>query len=116
MKDLYGLKSSTLSWRNNFSGVLGNYMGFKYLLDYPDLWFKASMNKYGNQYYTYILVYVDNILIVEKDTQKFMSMLIDKYTVKPSIMGYPKLYLCAYTEKVDYGNESYTENGFGFLY
>ena len=115
VKDLYGLKSSTLAWRNNSVGVLGNYMGFKYLLYYPDLWFKASTDKYGHNYYIYIVVYVDNILIMEKDTHKFMSMLIDKYTVKPSIIGYPNLYLFAYTGKVDYRNESYTENGFGFL-
>ena len=53
-------------------------MGFASSLDDPGIWFKASLEKYCNQYYTYILVYLDNIIIVDKDPHKFMSMLMEK--------------------------------------
>ena len=36
-----------------------------------------------------------------------MSMLMDNYTVNPSIIGYPKLQLGTYIIKVDYGDVSY---------
>ena len=55
-------------------------MGFTSLLVYPDVWFKASTDKDSNQYNTYILAYVDEIIIVEEDPHKLMSMLMDNHT------------------------------------
>ena len=75
-------------------------MGFSYLIAAPVLWFKASTYKYGNQYYTYILVCVDGIIIVDKQPCNFMSVLMEKYTVKPSIIGDTRLYLGADIGKV----------------
>ena len=34
------------------------------------------MEKYGNQYYTYILVYVDEVQIIDKDPHKFIYVLM----------------------------------------
>ena len=34
------------------------------------------MEKDGNQYYKYIIVCVDDIIIVDKDPHEFMSMLM----------------------------------------
>ena len=53
-------------------------MEFTYFLVDIDVWFKASTDKDGNQYYTYILVYVYGILIVERDPCKFIYMLMNK--------------------------------------
>ena len=64
MRALYGLKSSFLVWHNHLEEVLGKSMEFLSLLDDPYIWFKAPMDKYGNQYYTYILFYIDDIIIV----------------------------------------------------
>ena len=77
MKYLYGLKPSVLAWRIHLEEVVRNYMVFTSLVADPDVWFKAPTEKYGNQYCTYILVYVDDILIVDKDPHKFMYMLMD---------------------------------------
>ena len=41
---------------------------------------------------------------MEKDPHKFMSMLMENYTVKPSIVGNTKLYLDVEIGKVDYGD------------
>ena len=40
----------------------------------PYICFKASTEKSSNPYYTYILVYIGDIIIVYKDPHKFMSM------------------------------------------
>ena len=66
-------------------------MEFIYLHVDTDIWFKAQMEKDGNQYYKYIIVCVDDIIIVDKDPHEFMSMLMQKYTFKPSSIVDPKL-------------------------
>ena len=53
-------------------------MVFTYLITNTDVWFKASTEKYDNEYSTYIYVYLDEILVLDKDTFKFMSMLMEK--------------------------------------
>ena len=79
-------------WRNHISDVIGNALGFKYSLSESDLWTKASITSSGSKYYAYILVYVDDILIIDKDTSEHMDTLRDNYIVKPSSIGEPKLY------------------------
>ena len=53
-------------------------MGFTSLLADIDMWFKASTDKDGNNYYTYIFFNIDNTLILYEAPCKFMSMLMDK--------------------------------------
>ena len=48
-------------------------MVFTSSISNPDVWFNLSIDKDGNQYYIYILVYVDGIIIVEKEPRKFIS-------------------------------------------
>jgi hypothetical protein len=68
---------------------------------------KAAVAPNGAKYYSYILVYVDDILIVDKDPKRFMDMLEEKYTVKPSSIGEPKVYLGADISKAYYPDGSY---------
>ena len=107
VRDLYGVKSSALIWCNNLADLLGNCMGFKYQLTDPDVWFKASTDKYGNKYYTYILVYIDHTIIVYKDPCKLIYMLVKKYTAKSSRIGDPQLYLGGDIRNVDYDDGYY---------
>ena len=64
---LYGLKSSDLAWGNHLYEILGNNLGFQSSLADNGICFKAAKDKTRNEYYTYILVYVDDFLIVDKD-------------------------------------------------
>ena len=75
---LYGLNYSALAWRNHLSEILGNHLGLQSSLADPGVWLKAATDKTGNEYYTYILVYVDDLLIVEKDPRKYMAVLESK--------------------------------------
>ena len=56
----------------------------------------------------YILLYVDDILILDKDQEKFMQILKEEDTVKSGIIGEPKMYLGAGISKAFYPNGSYT--------
>lgn len=108
VRALYGLKSSALMWRNALAEVLGNFMGFRSSLADPDIWFKTETANDGFHYYSYILVYVDDILIIDKTPTKYMDMLCSKYPVKPSSIEEPKIYLGANIGKVVYPDGSMT--------
>jgi len=95
VRALYGLKSSALAWRNCISDVIANKMGFQSSLADPDVWFKAMTAADGSPYYSYILVYSDDILIIDKNPSIFMAMFKESFTVKPGSIGTPKRYLGA---------------------
>ena len=76
-------------WSNHLSNILGNHLGVQSSLDYPSVWFNAETDDARNEYYTYSIVYVDDLLIVYKKPRHYMDMLDSKYTVKPSNIGYP---------------------------
>ena len=107
VRALYGLKSSALQFRNHLADTLGNSLGFKSSLADPDLWYKASTDSTGFKYYSYILVYVDDLLIIDKAPNKYMTMVQESFTVKPSSIETPTSYLGADIGKVSYPDGSY---------
>ena len=60
----------------------------------------------GIDYYAYILIYVDDILILDNPEQ-IMILLKDIYTVKPSSIGEPKVYLGVDISKEFDSDDSY---------
>ena len=56
----------------------------------------------GTEYYAHILVYIDDILILDKKPAQFMEILQKEYTVKPGSIGEPKTYLGAGISKASY--------------
>ena len=107
VRALYGLKSSALAWRNHLADTLGNKLGFRSSLADPDVWMKPAVDALGFEYYSYIFVYSDDILIIDKAPQKYMDMLKDSYKIKPESIGEPKTYLGADVSKVYYPDGSY---------
>ena len=107
VRALYGLKSSALQFRNHLGETLGNKLGFKSSLADPDLWYKAATDSNGFEYYSYILVYVDDLLIIDKEPKRYMEMIQQSFTVKPSSIEEPKSYLGADVNKVYYDDGSY---------
>ena len=70
VRALYGLKSSALNWRNHLADMLANKLKFKSTLADPDVWIKLMKKQNGEEYYAYILIYVDDMLIIAEDPQK----------------------------------------------
>ncbi|GFH50714.1 hypothetical protein CTEN210_07190 [Chaetoceros tenuissimus] len=101
VRALYGLKSSALQFRNHLAATLGNKLGFKSCLADPDLWYKACIDADGNEYYAYILVYVDDLLIIDKNPKRFMEKIQGDFTVKKESIGPPDRYLGADIRKVE---------------
>ena len=69
----------------------------------PEILFKEETDKEGNEYYTYIIVYVDDLIIVDKKHWKYMAMLESKYTLKLYSFGDPKVYFGSNLGKILYG-------------
>ena len=74
-------------WINHLVDIIGSKLGFKSSLVDPGVWCKVATDNTGFEYYTYILVYVDDIIIMGKTPKKYMDVLEESYTVKPSSIG-----------------------------
>ena len=107
VRALYGLKSSALQFRNHLANTLGNWLGFKSSLADPDLWMKPETDSQGFKYYSYILVYVDDLLIIDKQPSRYMKMVQSDFTVKQDSIKRPTTYLGAEIGKVTYPDGSY---------
>ncbi|GFH50430.1 hypothetical protein CTEN210_06904 [Chaetoceros tenuissimus] len=101
VRALYGLKSSALQFRNHLAAKLGNKLGLKSCLADPDLWYKPCIDSDGSEYYSYILVYVDDLLIINKNPKRFMERIQGDITVKKESIGPPDRYLGADVRKVE---------------
>ncbi|KAL7557773.1 hypothetical protein ACA910_020290 [Epithemia clementina (nom. ined.)] len=91
---LYGLKSSAARWRDHISATIRD-MGFRSCLADPDVWLRANTKPDGFQYYEYVLVYIDDILVISHDPHKVMDALKKQYTIKPDSIKPPDVYLGA---------------------
>ena len=70
VRALYGIMTSANAWRTRMYDTLQNRMGFQYSYADSDFWMKASTKSDGITYYTYILVYVDAIIIISHETKR----------------------------------------------
>ncbi len=71
--------------------------GYKSCLDDPDLWQCTLKGDSGNikSYYSYVLVYIDNILCIYKDPGSVLKVLNKYFPLKPDSVGAPDIYLGA---------------------
>ena len=68
VKALYGIKSSGAVFRVFLSEQLDD-MGFKSSNTEPEVWMREATKSDGEDYYEYILVYVDNLLVISLDAR-----------------------------------------------
>ena len=87
--------------------TLGNKLGFKSSLEDPVLWYKPATDSMGNRHCSYMLVHVDDLLIIDKNPKKFMSQIQETFAIKPDSVEEPKNYLGADINKVHYADGSH---------
>ena len=95
VRAIYGLKSSGAAFRAHLADCMG-HLGYSPCKADNDLWMKAKVDpKNEHPYYSYILCYVDDVLIVDHDAMAVIRR-IDKYfKLKPESIGDPDMYLGA---------------------
>ena len=107
VRALYGLKSSALNWRNHLADMLANKLKFKSTLADPDVWIKLMKKQNGEEYYAYILIYVDDMLIIAEDPRKIMESVRETYKVRDDTIKEPDQYLGADISKVHFDDGSF---------
>jgi hypothetical protein len=60
VRALYGLKSSGARWRDHMAATIREAGFFNCLAD-PDVWMRPAVKPTGDEYYEYILCYVDDL-------------------------------------------------------
>ena len=101
VRALYELKSSGASLREVLSETLDKE-GIYYTstATYKDVWINRQVLLDGKKYYSMVLVYVDDILCIHKDTLVVIDAMASIYIMKQGSMGPPDRYLGVNIKKV----------------
>ena len=92
-------------------------MNFKSSLADNDVLLKRDMRPDGSSYYTYILVYTDDILIASHSPTKYMAHLKDNCYVKKDSIGSPNISLGSRVRLVNdrSGNRAYATSSDDYI-
>ena len=97
---LYGLKSSGATWRATFSAFIVNVLNFTPTRADPDVYICKNFKNGGDPYYKYLLVYVDDMLVISHAPEEVMKMIGTEFKIKNDKYGSPTAYLGAGISKV----------------
>ena len=87
---LYGLKTSGANWRQHLASEIRN-VGFCNTKGDPDVYRRKASKPSGEAYYEYIIVYVDDIICVSHQPEKWMKLLGETYRLRE--VGVPTKFL-----------------------
>ena len=90
----YGLRSSGKSFREFLAGNLRE-MGYTSSKADPDLWMMPDVKSSGEEYYRYVICYVDDVAVAMENPSDFMDELGKRFTLKSGSVKEPDLYLGA---------------------
>ena len=103
VRALYGTKCAGRDFRNHLRSCM-ELLNYQPCLADPDLWMRDAINSAGQEYYEYVLLYVDDCLVIGENAME-QIMQIDKYfPMKPTSIGPPTIYLGAKIGNVELNN------------
>ena len=91
------MKSSGSAWRDKTSKILST-LGYRSTNYDPDVWVKITIGDNVNSYYKYMLLYVDDVLHLSKDTEEDEFKFHQVYRSKEGL-GTLDRYICAKIDK-----------------
>ena len=104
VRALYGLKNAGASFCNHLADCM-TLLGFTPCLADPDLWMRAEVRPCnGFEYYAYVLLYVDDVLVVRHDATDVLLCLDKYFKMKPRSIGDPDVYLGATIKQMRLAN------------
>ena len=98
VRALYGLKSSGAAFRSHLAQCLDE-IGFRTTIADPDVWIRMNVKADGEEYYEYVLVYVDDIMCISHKAKDTLSELKQFIRFKKDKIEEPSMYLGATLEK-----------------
>ena len=95
------------------------HLGFKLSLADLDVWMREAVTAEGAEFWEYILLYTDDVLVISDTREKTLRDGIGKYfQLKEESIGEPKIYLGGHMRKVilkngqdawDFGSSQYCQ-------
>jgi hypothetical protein len=104
-KALYGLKSSGAAFRSFLAETLDK-MGFQSTLADPDVWIRPAAKPDGEEYYEYLLCYVDDILCVSMKAKAVIGEIAQSFKLKNNDISPPDIYLGARLKEKNLGGRN----------
>ena len=90
---LYGGKTAGRDFRNHLRACM-DHMGFKSCRADPDVWMRPSTKSDGTAIWEYVLLYVDDALVVSDNAERILRNELGKYfELKEASIGPPDIYL-----------------------
>jgi hypothetical protein len=99
----YGMKSACRYFRNHLRDCI-SHLDLEPCQANPDLWMRVARDKSGREYYEYMLLHVDDCLVISHQPDVVLDKLGKYFTLKPSSVGTPNLYLGAKVSKISLPN------------
>ena len=93
-KALYGLKSSSASFRTMLANTIRD-LGYVPSLADGDVWLKPAVKPNGDEYYEMILCYSDDVLAISLDPMAAIDGIRSVFTLKNDKAAPPEMYLGA---------------------
>ncbi len=107
VRALYGLQSAGAAFHAHLADCM-RHLGYTSCPADPDLWYKELKQPVtGVLYYSYILIYVDDILCIHHEAMPVLDKLDKYFTLKPSSVGNPSMYLGAKLKLTQMSNGVY---------
>ena len=101
---LYGGKSAGRDFRNHLRECMSHLKFISCPAD-PDVWMRPALKADGTKYWEYVLLYVDDVLVVSDRGEELLRKEIGKYfKLKENSIGPPKIYLGGHMRKVTLEN------------
>ena len=93
VRALYDLKSASSSWRLHLCNTIIDLLRYKASNGYPDVFMKREVQNDGTEYYSYFVIYVDNILCAHEYPKSIIDKLGSVYRLKDGSIEKPERYL-----------------------
>ena len=104
VRSLYGLKSAGATFRHHLADCM-RHLGYKSCLADPDVWYKSETRpEDGFGYYSYMLLYVDDVLAIHHNAEEPLRELDRFFKMKEGSIGDPTIYLGAKLKQMTLAN------------
>ena len=105
VRALYGGKVAGRDFWHHLRSCMKDELGFESSLADPDVWFREATRQDGTKYYEYVLLYVDDCLVISENAEKVLRKEIGKYwELKEESIGLPTIYLGGSMRQVELEN------------
>ena len=106
VRALYGLKSSGAEWKKTFASYIRHTLGYSPCIGADDnVYLRPEKDEMGEEYYSYLVVYVDDVLSIHKEPNKVLNIINRDYRLKEP-PECPSMYLGADISKYEINNDS----------